>query len=214
MFFHKFVVHKFVDFLYLSGVSGIDPGEAAREGVAVQPVEFGHGCFRHPSGQKLLYLVPLGQYFPDFSSFAYRSPEFDPGSLLGGKGLFCPLGYQVPLYLGGQAESERNNLGIEAVRKFEVVLYGTYHNTLLRAVLRIDMIISRLRPRRESSVQTIMSPLFILRIARPRQRFSQATVPDTDSVTHVSISIPRDAHQRVISYFWLSWVCSCVETRM
>ena len=29
LFFHKFVVHKFVEFLYFSGVSGIDPGEAA-----------------------------------------------------------------------------------------------------------------------------------------------------------------------------------------
>lgn len=29
LFFHKFVVHKFVEFLYLPGVSGIGPGEAA-----------------------------------------------------------------------------------------------------------------------------------------------------------------------------------------
>lgn len=56
LFFHKFVVHKFVDFLYLPGVSGIAPGEAAREGVAVQPYAVLSGEKRSPR-IKCIFLI-------------------------------------------------------------------------------------------------------------------------------------------------------------
>ena len=67
-------------------------------------------------------------------------------------------------------------------------------------MLRIDIIISIFRPRRDISEQTRRSPGFIRRTVFPSIRFSQDLVPDTDSVTHLSMVSALPSHHFLISY--------------
>ena len=85
--------------------------------------------------------APFGQTGPDgfivfleaaaLDGTAAGTTQADAGAALGRQGLARALGYKVALNLGREGEGEGYDLGIQGLRKLEVVLDGTDLNTLL-----------------------------------------------------------------------------------
>ena len=81
-------------------------------------------------------------------------------------------------------------------------------------IFKTDIIIKRLRPRRESSEQIMMSPLFTHERSFPSSRLFGATVPLTVSSIHASTLRCCFLLYSRISKRWFSTVCLFVLTRM
>lgn len=76
------------------------------------------------------------------------------------------------------------------------------------------MIINKLRPRRESSLQIRISPFCSCFISFPNCRFSTSLVPEIVSSIQQSILRFSFLQKLLISKRWFSTVCLSVETRI
>ena len=77
-----------------------------------------------PGGVPAEYGTPLRLYPVLHFRAPGRPPEGHSRRLFVCQGLFRALGYEVSLYLGRQPEGESDDLGVDVVGEFEVVLDG------------------------------------------------------------------------------------------